>query len=111
MPFLIQDLFLGGTLGGLNCLIYAQTQRSTAAAAENWFYFVEKGRPGGYSWLVNQINFSHYPKTGHLIDILVEKCRKAEYVQRRVRFVNVQLSFLFVRTRDKNFECGIAQPI
>ena len=36
--------------------------------------------------------------------------RKAEYVQCRVRFVNVQLSFLFVRTRNKNFECGIAQP-
>ena len=32
----------------------------TAAAAENWFYFVRKGRPDG-SWLVNQINFSHYP--------------------------------------------------
>ena len=42
------------------------------AAAENWFYFVEKGRPG-VSWLVNQINFSHYPKTRQLIDILVEK--------------------------------------
>ena len=41
----------------------------TSCAAENWFYFV---RPGS-SWLVNQINFSHYPKTRQLIDILVEK--------------------------------------
>ena len=40
----------------------------TSCAAENWFYFV---RPGS-SWLVNQINFSHYPKTRQLIDILVE---------------------------------------
>ena len=72
MPFLIRDLLLAGAAGGLNCLFYAQTQLSSAAAAENWFYFVEKGRPGG-SWLVNQINFSHYPKIRQLIDILVEK--------------------------------------
>ena len=69
MPFLIQDLFLAGAVGGLNCLLYAQKQRSTAAAAENWFY---KGRPGG-SWLVNQVNFSHYPKTRQSINTLVEK--------------------------------------
>ena len=72
MPFLIRDLFLDGTLGGLNNLFYAKTRRSTGPAAENWFYFVEKGRPGS-SWLVNQINFSHYPKTRQLIDIFVEK--------------------------------------
>ena len=54
MPFLIRDLFLAGKVGGLNCLFYAQMQRSTAAAAENWFYFVEKGHPGG-SWLVNLV--------------------------------------------------------
>ena len=72
MPFLIRDLFMAGALGGLNCLFYAQTQLSSAAAAENWFYFVEKGRPGG-SRLVNQLNFSHYSKTRHLIDFLAEK--------------------------------------
>ena len=59
MPFLIQDLFLAGAVGGMNCLLYSQMQRSTAVEAENWFY---KGRLGG-SWLVNQVNFSHYPKT------------------------------------------------
>ena len=72
MPFLIQDLFLAGAVGGLNCLLYAQMQWSTPAATENWFYCVEKGRPGG-SWLVNQIDLSHYPKTRQLIYILVEK--------------------------------------
>ena len=41
----------------------------TSCAAENWFYFVCLDG----SWLVNQINFSHYPKTRQLIDILVEK--------------------------------------
>ena len=46
MPFLIRDLFLAGAVGGLNCLLYAQKQQSTAAAAENWFYFVEKARAG-----------------------------------------------------------------
>ena len=68
MPFLMRDLFLAGAVGGLNCLLYAQTQRSTAAAAESWFY---TGCPGG-SWLVNLVNFSHYLKTRQLIDILVE---------------------------------------
>ena len=70
MPFLIRDLLLAGALRGLNRVFYAQTQRSTAPAAENWFYFVEKGRPGS-SWLVNEMNFSNYPKTRQLIDIFV----------------------------------------
>ena len=61
MPFLIRDLFLPGVAGGLNCLFYAQTQLSSAAAAENWFCFVEKGHPGG-RWLVN-------PKPRQLIDM------------------------------------------
>ena len=47
----------------------------TSCAAENWFYFVH---PGG-SWLVNQINFSHYPKTRKLIDILVENENRPEF--------------------------------
>ena len=47
----------------------------SSCAAENWFYFV---RPGG-SWLVNQINFSHYPKTRQLIDILVENETRLEF--------------------------------
>ena len=64
--------FPGWRVWRVELSIYAQTQRSTAAAAEKWFYFVEKGRPGG-SWLVNQVNFSQYPKTRQLIDILVEK--------------------------------------
>ena len=62
MPFLIRDLFLAGAAGGLNCLFYAQTQLSSAAAAENWFYFVEKARTGG-SWLWNQMKILIVLKT------------------------------------------------
>ena len=55
---------------GLSCLFYVFTQQATAAA-ENWFYFVEKARTGG-SWLWNQKN-SHCAKNRELIDILIEK--------------------------------------
>ena len=41
----ILDSTLAGAVGGLNCLFYAQTRRTTAAAAENRFHFVENGRP------------------------------------------------------------------
>ena len=47
--FSIQYLTLAGIVEGLSYLLYAHTQHATAAAAENWFYFVEKARPGGSS--------------------------------------------------------------
>ena len=100
MPFLIRDLLLAGALGGLNCLFYAQTQRSTATAAENWFYFVEKGRPGS-SWLVNEMNFSNYPKTRQLIDIFVEKCQPDLNLTDFWVFENVTLKYLTDTSRSK----------
>ena len=39
------DLTLAGAVGGLNRPFYTQTWRTTAAAAENRFHFVENGRP------------------------------------------------------------------
>ena len=56
---------------GLSCLLYKRTQQATAAAAENWFYFVEKAHPGG-SWRWNQKN-SHCAKNRELIYILIEE--------------------------------------
>ena len=52
--FHILDLTLAGAVGGLNRLFYAQMRRTTAAAAENRFHFVENGRP-------EQTNFQKIP--------------------------------------------------
>ena len=39
------DLTLAFVVGGLYRMFYAQTRRTTSAAAENRFYFVENGCP------------------------------------------------------------------